>query len=104
MTAIQITKNNFTQEIIESNKPVLLDFFASWCGPCQMLSPIIDEIAQENPDIKVAKVNVNDEEELAAKFQVMSIPSLFVLKEGQIVDQFVGVLPKQDILSMVRNS
>lgn len=104
MTAINITKNNFNQEIVESSKPVLLDFFASWCGPCQMLSPIIDEIAQENPDIKVAKINVNDEEELAAQFEVMSIPSLFVLKDGQVVDQFVGLLPKQDILSMVRNS
>ncbi len=101
MSVITITKENFQQEVVNSEKPVLLDFWASWCGPCRMLSPIIDEIAGEREDIKVGKVNVDEQQELASQFQVMSIPSVFVLKGGKIVAQSVGVKPKAQILGML---
>lgn len=100
MAVININKNNFQEEVIKSDKPVLIDFWASWCGPCRMLSPIVDEIAEEHSEIKVCKVNVDEESELAAEFQVMSIPSLFVIKNGEIADQSVGVRSKQEILNM----
>ena len=101
MSVITITKDNFQQEVLASDKPVLLDFWASWCGPCRMVSPIVDEIAEECTDIKVGKVNVDEESELAAKFRVMSIPTLVVMKDGEIVNQSVGARPKAQILAML---
>ena len=101
MSAVNITKNNFHEEVLNSDKPVLLDFWASWCGPCRMVGPIVEEIAGERSDIKVGKVNVDEQPELAAQFGVMSIPSLFVLKNGKVVNQAVGARPKQQILAML---
>lgn len=101
MSAININKTNFQSEVICSDKPVLLDFWASWCGPCRMVSTIVDEIAAERSDIKVGKINVDEQPELAAQFGVMSIPTLVVMKEGRIVNQAVGAKPKAQILSML---
>ena len=101
MSVINITKNNFAEEVLNSDKPVLLDFWASWCGPCRMVSPIIDEIAGERADIKVGKINVDEQPELAAKFSVMSIPTLVVIKDGKIVNQAMGARPKAQILDMI---
>ena len=101
MSVLTITQNNFENEVLKSDKPVLLDFWASWCGPCRMLSPVVDEIAEENPQIKVGKINVDEEGDLAASFGVMSIPILVVIKNGQVVNQSVGVVPKQKILGML---
>ncbi|MCI6495532.1 MAG: thioredoxin [Anaeromassilibacillus sp.] len=101
MSVLTITQNNFENEVLKSDKPVLLDFWASWCGPCRMLSPVVDEIAEENPQIKVGKINVDEEGDLAASFGVMSIPTLVVIKNGQVVNQSVGVVPKQKILGML---
>ncbi len=101
MSVMNINKQNYQQEVVNSDKPVLLDFWAAWCGPCRMLSPIIDEIAEEREDIKVGKVNVDEEPELASQFQVMSIPSVFVLKNGKIVAQSLGVKPKAQILALL---
>ena len=102
MATITIDKNNFEEEVVNSTKPVLLDFWASWCGPCRMVSPIVDEIAQEHPEIKVGKVNVDEQQELAAAFSVMSIPTLCVLKDGKIVKQATGARPKEQILEMLK--
>ncbi len=101
MSVIAVTKDNFEEEVIKSDKPVLIDFFAVWCGPCRMLSPIVDEIAGERDDIKVCKINVDEESELAAKFGVMSIPSLFVIKNGEVAASTVGAVPKDEILKML---
>ena len=101
MSAVVITKENFENEVIKSDKPVLIDFWASWCGPCRMVSPIIDEIADERTDIKVGKVNVDEHQELAAQFNVMSIPTIVVVKDGKAVNQSVGARPKEDILAML---
>ena len=101
MSVITITKDNFEQEVMASDKPVLLDFWASWCGPCRIVSPIVDEIAQERGDIKVGKVNVDDEGELAARFGVMSIPTLVVIRDGQVVNHAVGARPKNQILDLL---
>lgn len=102
MSAMNIDKNNFHREIMESDKPVLLDFWAPWCRPCRMVVPIVEEIARENPDIKVAKINIDEEPELAVQFQVMSIPSLFVMKNGEVVKKAVGARAKHQILAMVK--
>ena len=101
MSVITITKDNFQQEVLASDKPVLLDFWASWCGPCRMVSPIVDEIAEERSDIKVGKINVDEQSELAARFRVMSIPTLVVMKGGKVVNQMVGARPKAQILAML---
>ncbi len=101
MSAMKITKDNFETEVLKSDKTVLLDFWASWCGPCKMVSPIVDQIADEHPEIKVGKVNVDEEQELAAEFKIMSIPSLFVIKDGKISNQAVGALPKSQILDLL---
>ena len=101
MSAINVNKNNFNQEVLNSDKPVLLDFWASWCGPCRMVAPVLEEIAAERSDIKVGKINVDQEPELAARFGVMSIPTLVVMKSGRIVNQAVGARPKAQILAML---
>lgn len=101
MSVITITNDNFEKEVLNSEKPVLLDFFATWCGPCRMLSPIVEQIADENSDVVVGKINVDEQKEIAVKFGVSSIPALFVVKDGKIVDQSVGVKPKKMILSML---
>ena len=101
MSVLHITKDTFEAEVLRSDKPVLLDFFATWCGPCKMIAPILDEIAAEREDIKVCKVNVDEEPELAARYQVVSIPTLFVIKDGEIVNQSLGAKPKAQILEMV---
>ncbi|MDD6856099.1 MAG: thioredoxin [Oscillospiraceae bacterium] len=101
MSAISVNKNNYGQEVLNSDKPVLLDFWASWCGPCRMVSPIVDEIAAERSDIKVCKINVDEQPELAARFGVMSIPTLVVMKNGKVINQAVGARPKAQILAML---
>ena len=101
MSVITINKNNFREEVLCSDKPVLLDFWASWCGPCRMVSPIVDEIAAERSDIKVGKINVDEQPELAGQFQIISIPTLVVVKDGRIVNQAVGARPKAKILAML---
>ena len=102
MSVTVITKENFEAEVLKSDKPVLVDFWAGWCGPCRMLSPTVEEIAAENSDIKVGKVNVDEQPELAHQFNVMSIPMLVVFKNGQAVNSSVGVQPKDAILSLVK--
>ena len=101
MSAINIKKNNFQNEVLNSEMPVLLDFWAPWCGPCRMVGPIVDEIADERGDIRVGKVNVDEQPELAAQFGVMSIPTLVVMKGGKVVNQMVGARPKSQILAML---
>lgn len=102
MSTITITKSNFDQEVLQSDKPVLVDFWAAWCGPCRMVSPVLDEIANENSDIKVGKINVDEQPELAQKFNVMSIPTLLVFKNGKVVNQTVGARAKKDLLALVK--
>lgn len=100
MSILHVTKENFEQ-VKNSEKTVLLDFYADWCGPCRMVSPIVEEIANENPNILVCKINVDNEQELALDFDVTSIPTLVVMKDGKIINQSVGASPKQKILSML---
>ena len=101
MKVLHINKDNFHKEVLHSEKPVLLDFFASWCGPCRMVGPILDEIAEEREDIKVCKVDIDEQPELASRYRIMSVPTLMVLKNGNIVDQSIGARPKHQILAMV---
>ena len=101
MSVINITNANFTQEAVNSDIPVLLDFWAPWCGPCRRVGPILDEIAQERADIKVGKVNVDEQPELAGRFGVMSIPTLVVMKNGKVVNQAMGARPKEHILALL---
>ena len=101
MKVLHINNDNFHSEVLNSDKPVLLDFFASWCGPCRMVGPILDEIAEEREDIKVCKVDIDQQPELASRFRVMSVPTLMVLKEGRVVEQSIGAKPKHQILAMV---
>lgn len=101
MEVINLTLENFEAEVIRSNVPVLVDFWAAWCGPCRMLSPIVDEIAEERTDIKVGKVNVDEQEELAMRFGIMSIPTLIVFKNGEAVRKTMGVQPKAAILGLL---
>lgn len=102
MAALHITSKNYEQEVLQSDKPVLLDFWASWCGPCQMLLPIIEELSNEVTDVKICKVNTDQEPELAQKYGVMSIPTLVVVKDGKTVSTSVGVRPKAEILEMLK--
>ena len=101
MSAMKITAMNFEQEVMRSDKPVLLDLYADWCGPCRMVAPVIDQIAQERSDVKVGKINVDEQGELAARFGVMSIPTLVVIKEGKVAAQSMGAKPKAQILGML---
>ena len=102
MSALKINQENFQDEVMNSDKPVLLDFWAPWCGPCKMVLPLVEEIAEENPDIKVGKINVDEEMALAKQFRVMSISTLVVIKDGQVVTRSTGAKPKDDILAMVK--
>ena len=102
MSVIKITNDNFENEVLNSDKTVLLDFYADWCGPCRMVAPIVDAISNENPEIKVGKINVDEENQLATAFGVMSIPSLFVVKNGEVVNQAVGARTKAQILDMLK--
>ena len=102
MEIIKANSQNFEEEVIKSEKTVLVDFYADWCGPCKMLSPIIDEVAEENDDIKVVKVNVDDSQDLAMKYQVMSIPTLVVIKNGSEINRSVGLIDKAQILNLIK--
>ncbi len=101
MSVIKINKGNFENEVMNSNQPVLLDFYADWCGPCRMVSPIVAEVADERSDVKVCKINIDEQPELAAQFQVMSIPMLAVIKNGKVANRVVGFRPKKQILEML---
>ena len=100
--ALQLTTDNFNEEVLNSDIPVLVDFYADWCGPCKMMSPIIDEIAEENSDIKVGKVNCDEEPNLAIKFDVMSIPTILIFKNGKLEKTFIGLTPKETILEAIK--
>ena len=101
MSVLHINKNNFESEVLHSDKPVLLDFFASWCGPCKMLSPVIDAFAEEYPQYKVCKINVDEEQELASQYGVMSIPTLVAIKDGEIASRAVGYRRKEQLLELL---
>lgn len=102
MAAIKITKQNFEQEVLQSDQPVLVDFWAEWCAPCKMLLPVIEQLAEEVTDAKICKVNVDNDPELARQFKVMTIPTLLVFKNGEVVQQSIGVKPKEEILEMLK--
>lgn len=102
MSAIAINNENYESEVLNSDKPVLIDFWAAWCGPCQMLGPIVEAIAEENTDIKVCKVNIDENPDLASQFKIMSIPTLVVMKNGEVYKKSVGVISKSEILDLVK--
>lgn len=101
MSVITITKENFKSEVLDSDKPVLIDFWASWCGPCRMMAPVIDAVAEERKDVKVGKINIDEESELASAFKIMSIPTIMLVNRGEMVNGVVGVRPKSDILALL---
>ena len=101
MSVIIITKENFKSEVLDSDKPVLIDFWASWCGPCRMMAPVIDAVAEERKDVKVGKINIDEESELASAFKIMSIPTIMLVNRGEVVNGVVGVRPKSDILALL---
>lgn len=101
MSVITITKENFKSEVLDSDKPVLIDFWASWCGPCRMMAPVIDAVAEERKDVKVGKINIDEESELASAFKIMSIPTIMLVNRGEVVNGVVGVRPKSDILALL---
>ena len=101
MSVTKLNAQSFDQEVLHSNKPVLVDFYADWCGPCKMLSPVVEEIAGESDAYRVCKINVDDAPEIAARYRVMSIPTLLVMKNGKVVNQSMGARPKKDILAML---
>lgn len=102
MSVIDVKTADFETEVLKSDKTVLVDFWAVWCGPCRMLSPVVDQVAEENPNIKVCKVNVDEEQQLAIKYGVMSIPTLLVFKGGELVNQSVGVIPNEEVLNLIK--
>lgn len=102
MKVLEVMSNQFEEEVLKSEKPVLVDFYADWCGPCKMLSPIVDEIANENNELKVCRINIDENQDLAIEYQVMSIPTLIVLKNGKETNRAVGALPKSDILELIK--
>ncbi len=102
MSVIDVKTADFETEVLKSDKTVLVDFWAVWCGPCRMLSPVVNQVAEENPNIKVCKVNVDEEQKLAVKYGVMSIPTLLVFKGGELVNQSIGVIPKEEILNLIK--
>lgn len=102
MSVTVVNNENFEQEVLKSDKTVLLDFWADWCGPCQMLSPLVDEIAEENDNVKVCKINVDDSPELAGAFKISSIPTLAVIKDGRLADISVGFIPKAKIEELIK--
>lgn len=101
MSVLTITKENFKSEVLDSDKPVLIDFWASWCGPCRMMAPVIDAVAEELNDVKVGKINIDEESELASAFKIMSIPTIMLVNRGEVVNGVVGVRPKSDILALL---
>ena len=102
MEVLEVTSKNFEQEVLKSEKTVLIDFYADWCGPCKMLSPIVEQVAQENKDIKVVKINIDQEQDIAIKYEIMSIPTLVVIKNGNETNRSVGLIGKSDILELVK--
>lgn len=101
MSVLMITNDNFDEEVIKSDKPVLLDFWASWCGPCRMLSPVVDRIAEDRDDIKVGKINIDEQPELATQFEITSIPTLMIIKDGKVTNKAVGALPREAIEALI---
>ena len=102
MEILKVTSENFESEVLQSDKPVLIDFYADWCGPCKMLSPIVDEVAEENTDIKVVKINVDNAQDLAMKYQVMSIPTLVVIRDRKEVNRSVGLIDKSEVVGLIK--